>query len=92
MNNVKDFLLVDEMQVFNEGSHFSSYKFLGNKIVSGGYRFTVWAPNARSVSLVGDFSNWQALAMEAVSIRKKASEQVQENITALLQSQLNITV
>lgn len=64
--NVKDFLLVDEMQIFNEGRHFSSYKFLGNKLVSDGYRFTVWAPNAKSVSLVGDFSQWKPLLMERV--------------------------
>lgn len=63
---VNDFLLVDEMKAFNEGLHFASYTFLGNKNVMNGYRFTVWAPNARSVSLVGDFSEWQPISMEPV--------------------------
>ncbi|MFT4146210.1 MAG: 1,4-alpha-glucan branching protein GlgB [Mobilitalea sp.] len=62
----EDFLLVDEMQRFNEGNHFTSYTFLGSKPVAGGYRFTVWAPNAKSVGLSGDFSDWKPLPMEPV--------------------------
>lgn len=63
---VSDILLVDEMQKFNEGANFSSYTFLGSKPLEEGYQFTVWAPNAKSVSLVGDFSQWQPIEMEPV--------------------------
>ena len=58
--------LTKEMQEFNKGEHFSSYQFLGNKSEEEGCRFTVWAPNAKEVSLVGDFSNWNPISMEFI--------------------------
>ncbi|HEY0829432.1 MAG TPA: 1,4-alpha-glucan branching protein GlgB [Bacilli bacterium] len=48
--------------LFNEGSLYHSYRMLGSH--SGeldgqfGVRFTVWAPNAREVRVVGDFNSW----------------------------------
>lgn len=63
---LQDFELVEEMQHFNEGNHLESYKFLGNKKVEGGVRFSVWAPNASKVSLIGDFNDWNEEEMEAV--------------------------
>jgi 1,4-alpha-glucan branching enzyme len=48
--------------LFHEGTHIESYKFLGAHLleVEGqkGVAFTLWAPNARSVKVVGDFNNW----------------------------------
>lgn len=48
--------------LFHEGTHFESYKFLGGHLVEQdgikGARFAVWAPNAKSVSVVGDFNGW----------------------------------
>lgn len=48
--------------LFNSGDNFKSYEMLGSHKVSvedeKGWRFAVWAPNAVSVSLVGDFNNW----------------------------------
>lgn len=45
-----------------EGTHLDLHRKLGAHIarVSGmaGVRFMVWAPNARRVSVVGDFNNW----------------------------------
>lgn len=62
--------LLDELILFNEGKHLESYKIFGNheSYEDGkfGYRFTVWAPNAKQVFLVGDFNNWQGEAMEPV--------------------------
>lgn len=48
--------------LFHEGTHFQSYAFLGGHLLEEGglqgARFAVWAPNAISVSVVGDFNNW----------------------------------
>ncbi len=47
---------------FSEGTHQRAYDVLGAhlKTVDGvtGTAFAVWAPNARRVSVVGDFNNW----------------------------------
>lgn len=63
--------LVDEMYYFNIGNHFEAFNFLGAKkeIRNGqvGYRFTVWAPNAKSVFLEGDFSDWHEMQMEKIA-------------------------
>lgn len=51
-----------DLYLFNEGNHLEIYKKLGahKRVVEGvvGYNFAVWAPNARGVSVVGDFNNW----------------------------------
>ncbi|MFW5775375.1 MAG: 1,4-alpha-glucan branching protein GlgB [Chitinivibrionales bacterium] len=48
--------------LFNEGNHQEVYQDLGShkKEVDGiqGVVFAVWAPNAKRVSVVGDFNNW----------------------------------
>lgn len=52
----------NDLYLFHEGSHEHAYRLLGANHVSQegvtGVRFTVWAPNARRVSVVGDFNNW----------------------------------
>ncbi len=51
-----------ERYLFGEGNNFQSYSFLGahpiNSSNISGVRFCVWAPRAKSVSLIGDFNNW----------------------------------
>lgn len=48
--------------VFHEGNNAEAFKFFGaHKAVKDGKEgayFRVWAPNAKSVSLVGDFNGW----------------------------------
>ena len=44
------------------GRHEQLYEKLGAHVVDGGVRFAVWAPNARYVSVVGDFNDWDAAA------------------------------
>jgi len=52
----------DDLHYFGEGSHLRPYTFLGAhpNMVDGvaGVRFSVWAPNAQRVSVVGDFNAW----------------------------------
>jgi 1,4-alpha-glucan branching enzyme len=51
-----------DLHLFNEGRHFELASQLGGNAVtvdgSPGVRFAVWAPNARAVSVVGDFNTW----------------------------------
>jgi 1,4-alpha-glucan branching enzyme len=51
-----------DQHLFAEGTHVRSFDRLGaRQIVHGirkGVHFAVWAPNARRVSVVGDFNGW----------------------------------
>ncbi len=51
-----------DLYLYGEGTHESAYQFLGAHLMSlegvDGCRFCVWAPNARRVSVVGDFNYW----------------------------------
>lgn len=47
-----------EVYLFHEGKNYESYKFLGAHKEKNGYSFTVWAPRAKEVYLIGDFNNW----------------------------------
>lgn len=48
--------------LFNEGTNYSSHKFFKPSYIvkdkKKAWRFRVWAPNAKSVSIVGNFNNW----------------------------------
>jgi 1,4-alpha-glucan branching enzyme len=45
-----------------EGTHYELYRKLGAHPVEGGVAFAVWAPNAKHVSVVGDFNDWNLSA------------------------------
>ena len=55
-------LTEDDLHLFNEGSHFHLYDKLGSHAMEHegqtGVYFAVWAPNAESVYLMGDFNYW----------------------------------
>ena len=59
----KDSINEYELYLFNEGTNYYSYRMLGSHFTKVnealGVQFTVWAPNAKSVSVVGDFNNWK---------------------------------
>ncbi len=59
-------MLLTEQDIyhFREGTHFRAYEKLGAHPAtagdpSAGTRFAVWAPNARAVSVIGDFNHWR---------------------------------
>lgn len=60
----KNFTLLsqDDLYLFNEGNHFSLFDKLGAHPASpgglSGTYFAVWAPNAESVYVMGDFNSW----------------------------------
>jgi 1,4-alpha-glucan branching enzyme len=53
-----------DLYLIGEGTHRRLYDVLGAHLVerdgTRGVRFAVWAPNARRVSVVGDFNHWDA--------------------------------
>lgn len=54
--------------LFHQGTNCKAYEMLGAHITEEdgqqGVRFTVWAPNAKSVSVVGEFNNWDTRVNE----------------------------
>ncbi len=56
-------LLTDhDIYLFKEGNHFRLYEKLGAHVIEQagekGTFFAVWAPNAATVSVIGDFNQW----------------------------------
>ncbi|MDX2273176.1 MAG: 1,4-alpha-glucan branching protein GlgB [Cyanobacteriota bacterium] len=51
-----------DLHLFGEGNHHQIYEKLGSHPIHmagvAGVHFAVWAPNARNVSLIGDFNRW----------------------------------
>ncbi|MBR6889169.1 MAG: 1,4-alpha-glucan branching protein GlgB [Selenomonadaceae bacterium] len=50
------------LYLFHQGTNYHAYEILGAHFVERdgkkGVRFALWAPHAKSVSVVGDFNNW----------------------------------
>mgnify|MGYP000465144554 CR=1 FL=1 len=53
-----------DLYLFHQGNLFQSYELMGSHLVEedgkAGVRFTVWAPNASSISVLGDFNDWKS--------------------------------
>lgn len=56
------FLSSFDLHLFGEGTHYRIYEHLGAHLSqresNPGVNFAVWAPNARKVSVIGDFNRW----------------------------------
>jgi len=54
-----------DLHLLKEGTHYRNYEKLGShvRVIDGvrGVHFAVWAPNAKRVSLIGDFNHWDGL-------------------------------
>ena len=50
--------MTQQITDFYHGSCIRAYQFLGCHRAEKGYRFMVWAPNARFVTVAGDFNGW----------------------------------
>jgi 1,4-alpha-glucan branching enzyme len=53
-----------DIYLFKQGKHFRIYEKMGSHVTTvegqSGVYFSVWAPNAQSVSVVGNFNNWNS--------------------------------
>ena len=50
----------EDLYFWSQGTLTKSYDRLGGHLVEDGAWFAVWAPNADSVSVIGDFNEWNA--------------------------------
>ncbi len=64
MTTAKQTTLLTEQDIYlwNEGSHYRLYEKMGAHPSPDGTYFAVWAPNADSVSLIGDWNGWDPAA------------------------------
>jgi len=55
------YITEDDYYLFQEGTHSRLPEVMGGHFISerGGTQFTVWAPNAKSVSVIGTFNEWR---------------------------------
>ena len=67
MKNIRGVMHLEEknnlpVYYFHEGTNYSAYEYLGCNLTRDGdkyiYSFRTWAPNARAVSLVSEFTDW----------------------------------
>lgn len=64
------------IHLFHQGKNYDCADFFGCHYIKrgnvSGYEFKVWAPNAKEISVVGDFNNWDTTA----NPMKKISDQI----------------
>ena len=54
---------MEHKYLFHQGSNYRSYEMFGaHRFKEGGYIFRTWAPRAVSISLVGEFNDWDLSA------------------------------
>ncbi len=82
------FFVQNEMELqqqrdrFHNGTDCYSYRWLGCHYAGdNGYVFRVWAPNARSISLIGDFNSWDPTALPMERMEDGVWECTVQNIS-----------
>src|SRR5690606_26958081 len=70
MHDFHPIITAEDLHLFNEGTHRQLWRKLGAHVIDvhgvRGTQFSVWAPNARRVELVGDFNGWTGTDMAPV--------------------------
>ena len=63
----------DEITMFRNGNLLNAYKIFGSHVLTypecRGVRFVVWAPNAISVSVIGNFNHWYHGSHPMINVR-----------------------
>jgi 1,4-alpha-glucan branching enzyme len=61
-----------DLFLFGKGTHYEMYRKFGGRLMNhwgvDGVAFSVWAPSAKSVSLVGDITHWDGRALPMRSL------------------------
>jgi 1,4-alpha-glucan branching enzyme len=68
----------EAIYLFHEGTNYEAYKFMGVHRTENGYISRVWAPNADSVTLVGDFNDWGYRDIEKYKMNKISEKGIWE--------------
>ena len=64
---------------FHQGTTIKAYELLGAHYTKKSTRFCVWAPNALSVSVVGEFNNWDPSAHQMIRINNEGLYEITIN-------------
>ncbi len=68
-----DFISEYDLHLLAEGTHYRSWEKLGAHSIKNdqmhGTFFTLWAPNAEEVAVIGDFNGWQSAANPLARIK-----------------------
>lgn len=76
-------LAAEDFYLFNEGSHYRIYDKMGAHLMESqgmaGAVFGVWAPNARRVTVIGSFNNWNPTTHQ---LRPRGSSGIWEGFIA----------
>lgn len=63
----------EEINKFKNGTQFQTGELFGSKVTTEnnvkGTRFTVWAPDAQRVSVIGDFNQWDGRIHQMMEVR-----------------------
>ena len=71
-----------QIDSFLGGTNYDAGEFLGaHKLENGDYAFRVWAPNAQSISVVGDFNGWNRESHYCVPIGGGIWECIASNVS-----------
>lgn len=80
MNKIKEEYQLP-VYLFHNGTNYKAYEFFGNhRIDKNKVAFRVWAPNAESVSVVGDFNGWDENAHHCLPVSPGIWEAIIEDV------------